>query len=366
MTMDQAEIEKIQKEVDHLNALRNSGCHCAQICETGHVISAKAEPGLEGRLVYCHKCGAQTFVRCQHCGAFIVGSRRHARFKPAYTAPSFCHFCSAPYPWTSTELKGPKQSADADRQYMELAFQEAKNSKNEDERAHPKVGTVVVLDGAILATAYRGEMGPGHHAEFGALEKKLGQEVLTGVTVYTTLEPCTSRQHPKVGCAQRLLERGVRRVVIGMHDPNPIISGKGFILLRSAKIVIELFPDDLMGMIEETNRDFTRTYSSSGQVVPTVRPSAREPWVKLENRLVDLEPLYDTSGQYSQYSSFRVEEVTDCDVKLQKESNSQTVFLPLSCLSSPWRADSYGGMRAKIERGKLSFDSDAKRWIYAP
>ena len=152
-----------------------------------------------------------------------------------------------------------------------------------------------------------------------------------------TLELCTTRQHPKLGCAQRPLERRVKRVVIGMHDPNPVISGKGFILLRSAKIVTELFTDDLMGVIEEINRDFTRTYSSVDHVGPTSQLTAREPWARLENRLVDLAPLYDKSGQYSQYSSFRVEEVTDCDVKFQKESNSQTVYLPLSCLSSPWR-----------------------------
>ena len=77
-----------------------------------------------------------------------------------------------------------------------------------------------------------------------------------------------------------------------------------------------------------------------------------------------LEPLFDKNGRHSQYTSFRVQEVTDCDVKLNKESNSQTVYLPLSCLSSPWRADSHGGMRAKIERGKLYFDDATHRWIY--
>lgn len=364
--MDNAEAERIQKEVEHLNALRLSGCHCAEICGTGHVISDKAEPGWEDKIRYCPKCQAQTFIRCEQCRAFIPGSRRHARYRPRFTAPSFCRECGAAYPWTLAEPKAPKQLADADRQYVELAFQEAKKSKNEDGRTHPKVGAVVVKAGAILATAYRGETGLGDHAEFGALEKKLGQEVLSGATVYTTLEPCTTRQHPKVGCAQRLLERGVRRVVIGMHDPNPIISGKGFLLLRTAKIVIELFPDDLMGGIEEINRDFMRAYSSADQMGLAGRPSVREAWVKLENRLVDLVPLFDESGRQPQYSSFRVQEVTDCDVKLQKESNSDTLFLPLSCLSSPWRADSYGGMRAKIESGKLYFDRDAQRWVYQP
>ncbi len=146
------------------------------------------------------------------------------------------------------------------REYMELAIEEAKKSRAEDERHHPFVGAVVIKEGKLLATAFQGETGPGNHAEFGALEKKLGQKVLSGATVYTTLEPCTSRRHPKVSCAQRLLERGVSRVVIGMLDPNPRISGKGVRLLRSARIITELFPHDLMGVIEEINRDFMRDH----------------------------------------------------------------------------------------------------------
>jgi len=155
-----------------------------------------------------------------------------------------------------------------DRQYMELAVEEAKKSRDEDGGPHPRVGAVVVRDGKILASAYRGETGPGDHAEFGALEKKLGETVVSEATVYTTLEPCTTRHHPKVPCAERLLERGVRRVVIGMHDPNPNISGKGFLCLRSAKIVTELFPADLMGVIEEMNRDWTRAYRATSHNLP--------------------------------------------------------------------------------------------------
>ena len=56
---------------------------------------------------------------------------------------------------------------------MTMAIDEARRSVGEDERAHPKVGAIVVKDGTILATAYRGEMGKGEHAEYTALEKKL-------------------------------------------------------------------------------------------------------------------------------------------------------------------------------------------------
>jgi pyrimidine deaminase RibD-like protein len=251
-----------------------------------------------------------------------------------------------------------------DRQCMELAITEAKKSRAEDGRIHPKVGAVVVKEGRILATAYRGETGLGHHAEFGALEKKLGHEVVSGATLYTTLEPCTTRRHPKVPCARRLLERGIRRVVIGMLDPNPIICGKGIRILRSAKVATDLFPHDLMEIIEEINREFVRTQENAEAPQVASQPSPVDPWLKLRGQWISLEPLYDETGQPAPYPRFRVEEVTDSDVKLKKESSDQMVFLPLACLSNPWRADSYGAMSATIDKGRLYFDSTTQMWVY--
>jgi len=162
-------------------------------------------------------------------------------------------------PDTSVETKpvddGPSETED--RKFTRLAIEEARKSVPEDDRVHPKVGVVVVKHGRVLATAHRGEI-PQCHAEFIALEKKLADVALLGATVYTTLEPCTSRNHPKVPCAIRLTERKVNRVVIGMLDPDDRISGRGQRALRKAGIATELFEHDLMTEIEELNRDFIR------------------------------------------------------------------------------------------------------------
>ena len=133
------------------------------------------------------------------------------------------------------------------------------------QRAHPKVGVVVVKDGKELAAAYRGELDRGEHAEFTALEKKLKDVEIAGATVYATLEPCTTRNHPKLPCAVRLAERKVRRVVIGMLDPNPDISGKGVQRLREANIAVELLPSRPDGKIEEMNREFIRHHKNAAQ-----------------------------------------------------------------------------------------------------
>lgn len=147
-----------------------------------------------------------------------------------------------------------------DESFMRLALEAARASRAEDDRAHPLVGAVVVRDGQVLAVAYRGEDSahPGAHAEYYALEHKLPDDPLAGATVYTTLEPCTSRNHPKVPCAERLISRRVARVVIGMLDPNQSITGKGVTRLREAGIAVGLFPPELMAQAEEMNRTFAQ------------------------------------------------------------------------------------------------------------
>jgi pyrimidine deaminase RibD-like protein len=144
-----------------------------------------------------------------------------------------------------------------DRYFALLAIEEAKKSIAEDDRPHPKVGAVIVKDGKILAKAHRGE-NLKSHAEYIALEVKIPNETVAGATVYTTLEPCIKRNAPKICCAQRLVDRRVARVFIGMPDPNPDIRGLGDQLLNEAGIEIQLFPRDLRMQVEEMNREFIR------------------------------------------------------------------------------------------------------------
>jgi pyrimidine deaminase RibD-like protein len=144
---------------------------------------------------------------------------------------------------------------------MRMAIAEARKCEAEDDRTHPKVSCVVVRDGEILAVGHRGELGPGEHAEFTVLEKKLVHERLAGSTIYATLEPCTIRNPPKLPCATHIQRRMVKRVVIGMLDPNQAITGKGVLQLRRSGIEVQLFPADLMRELEELNRHFIAEHS---------------------------------------------------------------------------------------------------------
>lgn len=148
--------------------------------------------------------------------------------------------------------------SDIDRVFEKMAIEEARLSVAEDERPHPKVGVVVVKEGKVVSKAHRGESLKSH-AEFIALEAKLPDDLVAGSTVYTTLEPCTTRDHPKIPCAERLIERRVTWVFIGILDPNPEIRGLGIQALNDAGIETQFFPRELQSQIEEINRDFIRT-----------------------------------------------------------------------------------------------------------
>jgi diaminohydroxyphosphoribosylaminopyrimidine deaminase/5-amino-6-(5-phosphoribosylamino)uracil reductase len=101
---------------------------------------------------------------------------------------------------------------------------------------NPRVGCVLVKHGEIIGEGWHVKTGNAH-AEINALANVNDAEV-KGATAYVTLEPCSHRGRTPP-CSQALVNAGVKRVVVSMLDPNPLVAGKGLAQLTAAGIEIE-------------------------------------------------------------------------------------------------------------------------------
>jgi diaminohydroxyphosphoribosylaminopyrimidine deaminase / 5-amino-6-(5-phosphoribosylamino)uracil reductase len=96
---------------------------------------------------------------------------------------------------------------------------------------NPLVGAVLIKDGRIIGEGYHERFG-GPHAEVNAIA---AAGDVAGATLVVTLEPCI-HQGKTPPCAPMLAEKGIREVVIGMTDPNPLVNGNGIRFLESQGI----------------------------------------------------------------------------------------------------------------------------------
>ncbi|MBN2562938.1 MAG: bifunctional diaminohydroxyphosphoribosylaminopyrimidine deaminase/5-amino-6-(5-phosphoribosylamino)uracil reductase RibD [Phycisphaerae bacterium] len=122
-----------------------------------------------------------------------------------------------------------------DREHMKRAIALARRGQGFVE-PNPMVGCVIVKGRRIVGQGYHRRFGA-PHAESNAL-RAAGKHAI-GATVYVTLEPCchTGKTPP---CADALIRTKIKRVVVAMTDPNPLVAGEGLKQLRAAGIRVEL------------------------------------------------------------------------------------------------------------------------------
>jgi pyrimidine deaminase RibD-like protein len=146
---------------------------------------------------------------------------------------------------------------------MHQSIEESKKSKSEDQGVHPYVGAILADgEGNIIQRAHRGEV-PGCHAEYLCINKakEAGQELLD-CCLFVTLEPCTARGPGKTACCTHIIKSGIKKVYIGMLDPNPAICGRGETRLRFY-LQVERYPSDLIREIEKINSEFIEKHKSA-------------------------------------------------------------------------------------------------------
>ena len=120
-----------------------------------------------------------------------------------------------------------------DIEYMQRAIALAKKGAG-FVNPNPMVGCVVVKDNEIITEGYHEYYG-GLHAERNALTNSTAD--CKDATLYVTLEPCChyGKTPP---CTEIIIEKGIKKVVVGLLDPNPLVAGKGIKILEDAGIEV--------------------------------------------------------------------------------------------------------------------------------
>ena len=119
-----------------------------------------------------------------------------------------------------------------DAEYMARAIALAKKGLYTTD-PNPRVGCVLVKNKQMIAEGWHYRAGQ-NHAEIEALAQT---DEAAGATAYVTLEPC-SHQGKTGPCSDALIKAGIKRVVIAMQDPNPLVSGAGIKKLQAAGVEV--------------------------------------------------------------------------------------------------------------------------------
>ncbi len=121
---------------------------------------------------------------------------------------------------------------------------------------NPMVGAVLVKNGKIIAEGWHKEFG-GDHAEIVAL-RQLKKASAKGTTLYVNLEPCAhfGKTPP---CVDKIIAAGIKKVVVAMKDPNPLVCGRGIAALKRAGIKTEF--GCLQAQAQKLNEKFIKWIS---------------------------------------------------------------------------------------------------------
>ncbi len=248
-----------------------------------------------------------------------------------------------------------KQEDDA--AYMRLALKEAVKGYGRTS-PNPCVGAVIVKDDTVVGMGYH-RMAGTPHAEVNAISNA-GEHAIGG-TIYVTLEPCNhiGRTPP---CTKAIIDAGLSRVVFGMPDPNPSVTGDGSSYLQSQGIIIE------SGLLENECREINRPFikhTLSGM-----------PWVVMKAGMsLDGKISYVSgqggriTGEQSQYLTHKLRNTLDAilvgvDTVLIDDPSLTTRLSDKKDARDPLRVVLDTNLRLSPNAKILSLQSEARTLIY--
>ena len=165
-----------------------------------------------------------------------------------------------------------------DEKFMQRCIQLAKNGQ-QNAKPNPMVGAVIVsADGRIIGEGYHVRCGEGH-AEVNAFASVRPEDeaLLSEATIYVSLEPC-SHYGKTPPCADLIIRKGVRRVVVGCIDEFAEVQGRGIRKLREAGIEVEV------GVLEEACKALNRRFFTFHR---ENRPYIILKWAQTANGFID-------------------------------------------------------------------------------
>ena len=164
-----------------------------------------------------------------------------------------------------------------DEFYMQRCIQLAANGI-QGARPNPMVGAVIVANGRIIGEGYHVRCGEGH-AEVNAFASVRPEDeaLLKDATIYVSLEPC-SHYGKTPPCADLIIKKGVRRVVVGTIDPFAEVQGRGIRKLQEAGI------DVTVGVLEKECQWLNRRFFTYHR---EHRPYIILKWAQTANGFID-------------------------------------------------------------------------------
>jgi len=164
-----------------------------------------------------------------------------------------------------------------DEKYMRRCLQLALGGR-QNAKPNPMVGAVIVADGRVIGEGYHVRCGEGH-AEVNAFASVRPEDepLLSRATMYVSLEPC-SHFGKTPPCADLIVSKGVRRVVVGCQDDFAEVQGRGIRKLREAGI------DVTVGVLEDACRWLNRRFFTFHRLQ---RPYIILKWAQTANGFID-------------------------------------------------------------------------------
>lgn len=164
-----------------------------------------------------------------------------------------------------------------DEKFMRRCIQLAKNGQ-QNAKPNPMVGAVIVHNGRIIGEGYHVRCGQAH-AEVNAFAsvKAKDEALLPESTIYVSLEPC-SHYGKTPPCADLIIKKGVRRVVVGCIDEFAEVQGRGIKKIREAGIEVEV------GVLEEECKALNRRFFTFHR---EKRPYIILKWAQTANGFID-------------------------------------------------------------------------------